>query len=160
MVSPLHPGHPSVGLPPVYSPRNLAAPIATSMMASLTSISSRHTGQRYRYSSGGGPNGSSRASGGSGSWRLRRILPSPYCFQLIMDDAIGRVPDAPDPHVTVTVWTAQGVPTCALLVALAVRHRCHNLDRPFDDTLHHGPSLVNHVFHLGKCLGCLHAVIP
>src|SRR5262249_4910781 len=66
MVSPLHPGHPSVGMPPVYSPRNLAAPIATSIMASLTSISSPHAGQRYRYSSGGGPNGSSRASCGSG----------------------------------------------------------------------------------------------
>ena len=46
MVSPLHPGHPIMGIPPVYSPRNLAAPIATSMMASLTSISSLQTGQR------------------------------------------------------------------------------------------------------------------
>ena len=46
MVSPLHPGHPIVGIPPVYSPRNLAAPMATSMMASLTSISSPQTGQR------------------------------------------------------------------------------------------------------------------
>jgi Hsp70 protein len=46
MVSPLHPGHPSVGIPPRYSPRNLAAPIATSMMASLTHISSPQTGQR------------------------------------------------------------------------------------------------------------------
>ena len=80
IVSPLHPGHPSVGIPPVYSPRNLAAPTATSMMASLTSISSPQTGQRYRYSSGGGPKGSSRPSCGSGSWCLRRILPSPYCF--------------------------------------------------------------------------------
>src|SRR5215470_7534193 len=75
MVSPLHPGHPRVGMPPVYSPRNLAAPIATSIMASLTRISSPHAGQRYRYSSGGGPNGSSRAAGGSGSGRLRRIFP-------------------------------------------------------------------------------------
>ena len=46
MVSPLHPGHPIMGIPPVYSPRNVAAPIATSMMASLTSISSLQTGQR------------------------------------------------------------------------------------------------------------------
>src|SRR5882724_4907269 len=35
MVSPLHPGHPIVGIPPVYSPRNVAAPMATSMMASI-----------------------------------------------------------------------------------------------------------------------------
>src|SRR5262245_13834899 len=46
MVSPLHPGHPIMGIPSVYSPRNVAAPIATSMMASFTSISSLQTGQR------------------------------------------------------------------------------------------------------------------
>src|SRR5262249_42753274 len=106
MVSPLQPGHPSVGMPPVYSPRNLAAPTATSMIASLTSISSPHPGQRYRYSSGGGPKGSSSPSCGSGSWCLRRILPSPYGFQLIMDYAIGGVPDPPHLHVMVTVRTA------------------------------------------------------
>ena len=46
IVSPLHPGHPIVGIPPVYSPLNLAAPMATSIIASLTSISSPQTGQR------------------------------------------------------------------------------------------------------------------
>jgi hypothetical protein len=106
MVSPWHPGHPSAGIPPVYSPRNVAAPIATSMMASLTSISSPHTGQRYRYSSGSGPQGTSKPSCRIGSWRLRRILSSPYCGQLIMDDPIGRMPEVPDPHVAVTVRTA------------------------------------------------------
>jgi hypothetical protein len=40
IVSPLQPGHPIVGIPPVYSPRNVAAPTATSMMASWTNISS------------------------------------------------------------------------------------------------------------------------
>src|SRR5262249_36380555 len=77
-----------------------------------------------------------------------------------MDDAISRVPEAPAPPLTMTEGAAPGVPTCALLVALAVRHRCNDLDRPFDDTLHQGPSLVNHVFQLCQCLGCLHAVIP
>src|SRR5262249_58357043 len=119
MVSPLHPGHPSVGMPPVYSPRNLAAPIATSMMASLTSISSRHTGQRYRYSSGGGPNGSSRASGGSGSWRWRRIFPPFYGLQLIVDDPLFWVPYPPYPHLPLAVPTPPPVPPPALLVSLA-----------------------------------------
>src|SRR5947209_6754698 len=67
MVSPWHPGHPIMGIPPVYSRRNLAAPRATSMMASLTSISALQTGQRERYASGGGPNGASRAAGRIGS---------------------------------------------------------------------------------------------
>src|SRR4029434_1074002 len=59
IVSPLHPDHPIVGIPLVYSPRNVAAPIATSMIASLTSSSSPQTVQRYKYSSGGGPKGMS-----------------------------------------------------------------------------------------------------
>src|SRR5262245_37527468 len=114
MVSPLHPGHPSVGMPPIYSPRNLAAPIATSIMTSLTSISSPHAGQRYRYSSGGGPNGSSRAASGSGSWRLRRIFPPFNSLQLIVDDPIFGVPYLPDPHLRLAVRTAQRVAPLAL----------------------------------------------
>src|SRR5215467_13540849 len=135
MVSLLHPGHPSVGMPPVYSPRNLAAPIATSMMASLTSISSRHTGQRYRYSSGGGPNGSSRAAGGSGSWRLRRIFPPFNGLELIVDDPMFGVPYLPDPHLRVAVRTAQWVAPRALLIPLAVGQRGENPDRVHDDAL-------------------------
>ena len=46
MVSPLHPEHPIVGIPPVYSPRNFAIPMAASMMASLTSSSAPQTAQR------------------------------------------------------------------------------------------------------------------
>src|SRR5215471_13965483 len=145
MISPLHPGHPSVGMPPVDSPRNLAAPIATSMMASLTSIASPHTGQRYRYSSGGGPKGSSSPSCGSGSWGLRRILPSPYCFQLIMDDTRARMPEPPHAHLTLTVRTAQGVAPGAWLIALAVGHRGDDCDRPLDETSDLGQGLVHHV---------------
>src|SRR5262252_8980428 len=128
MVSPLHPGHPSVGMPPVYSPRNWAAPIATSRMASLTSISSPHAGQRYRYSSGGGPNGSSRAAGGSGSGRLRRIFPPFNRLKLIVDDSIFGVPYFPDPHLRLAVRTAQRVAPHALLIPLAVGQRGDNLD--------------------------------
>src|SRR6266446_10976554 len=46
MVSPLHPGQSICGMPPRYSPRNLAAPTTTSMIASLTNISSPQTPQR------------------------------------------------------------------------------------------------------------------
>src|SRR5262252_2738973 len=89
------------------------------MMASLTSISSPHTRQRYRYSSGGGPKGSSSPSCGSGSWGLRRILPSPYGLRFIMDDTIARMPDPPHAHLTLAVRTAQGVTPGALLIALS-----------------------------------------
>src|SRR5438128_11897763 len=133
MVSPLHPGHPSVGMPPVYSPRNLAAPTATAMMASLTSISSPHPGQRERYASGSGPKGSSRPSCGSGSWCLRRILPSPHGFQLIMNHAILRVPYLPYPHLCFAVRTAQGISTGTGLVAFSIALGRNNLDGPLDD---------------------------
>src|SRR5215831_18689804 len=159
MVSPLHPGHPSVGMPPVYSPRNLAAPIATSMMASLTSISSRHTRQRYRYSSGGGPNGSSRAAGGSGSWRLRRLLPPFNGLELIVDDPIFGVPYLPDPHLRVAVRTTQRVAPRALLIPLTVGQGDDNLNRPFDKALHFRQGGLHHALQLGKRLGRLHAVI-
>src|SRR5215475_15443343 len=159
MVSPLHPGHPSVGMPPVYSPRNLAAPIATSMMASLTSISSRHTGQRYRYSSGGGPNGSSRASGGSGLWRLRRIFPPFNRLKLIVDDSIFGVPYFPDPHLRLAVRTAQRVAPHALLIPLAVGQPGNDLNGSLDHAFHLGHSFANQHLQLGKRLGRLHAVI-
>src|SRR5262249_6557060 len=159
MVSPLHPGHPSVGMPPVYSPRNLAAPIATSMMASLTSISSRHTGQRYRYSSGGGPNGSSRASSGSGSWRWRRIFPPFNGLELIVYDPICGVPYLPDPHRRLAVRTAQRVAPRALLISLAVGHRGDNLDGLLNEALDFRQGGLNHALQLGKRLGRLHAVI-
>ena len=101
-----------------------------------------------------------KASDRVGAWRLRRILPSPHGFELVMDDPIGRVPDAPDPHVAVTVWTAQGVAPDAALVALAVGQRCNDLERALDDVLHLCQGLVKHVLDGGKRLGGLRAVIP
>src|SRR5262245_24899347 len=148
-----------IGIPPVYSPRNLAAPIATSIMASLTSISSPHTGPRYRYSSGGGPNGSSRAAGGSGSWRLRRIFPPFNGLELIVDDPIFGVPYLPDLHLRMAVRTAQRVAPRALLIPLTVGQGGDNPDRPFDKALHFRQGGLNHALQLGKRLGRLHAVI-
>src|SRR2546430_6472701 len=86
----------------------------TSMMASLTNISSPQTEQRYRYSSGGGPKGSSIPSVGGGSGFLRRILPSPHRFQFVVDHAIGRVPYPPQPHFALTMRnSARGLAPCS-----------------------------------------------
>jgi hypothetical protein len=77
-----------------------------------------------------------------------------------MDHPIGRVPYPPDLHITLTVWTAQGVTPGAPLIALAVGQRGHDLDRALDDVLHLGQGLVNHVLDCGKRPSGLHAVIP
>src|SRR5215470_8473576 len=146
-------------MPPVYSPRNLAAPIATSIMASLTRISSPHAGQRYRYSSGGGPNGSSRAAGGSGSGRLRRIFPPFNSLKLIVDDSIFGVPYLPDPHLRVAVRTTQRVAPHALLIPLAVGQPSNDFNGSLDHAFHLDHSLANQHLELGKRLGRLHAVI-
>ena len=45
-----------------------------------------------------------------------------------MDDAIDRVPDAPHIHSALTVGTAQGVPTRALLIPLPVGQGSDDLD--------------------------------
>jgi hypothetical protein len=76
-----------------------------------------------------------------------------------MDEAIGRMPDAPHAHLPLTVRTAQGVPTGALPVALAVGQGGDDLDRPLDDPLHLGQGLLNHLLELGKCLGRLYPVV-
>src|SRR5688500_17681716 len=120
MVSPLQPGHPSLGMPPWYSPRNLAAPTATSMIASLTRSSAPQTGQRYKYSSGGGPKGMSMPSLGIGSFPGRSISSLLDCFQFVIDYPIFRMPHLPDAHLVLTVPTDQRIATQALLITLAV----------------------------------------
>jgi hypothetical protein len=70
------------------------------------------------------------------------------------------MPDTPDLHGAVTVRTAQGVPTRALLVALAVGHRCNDFDRALDDAFDLGQGLMNHLLDLRKRLGGLDPVIP
>src|SRR5438552_2783594 len=159
MAETLNPAHPTVGRPPVYSPRNVAGLIATRMWASLTSICSRHAGQRYRYASGGGPNGSSRASGGSGAWRLRRIFPPFHGLELIVDDPIFGVPYLPDPHRRLAVRTAQRVAPRALLIPLAGGQRGDNLDGRLHEALDFRQGGLHHALQLGKRLGRLHAII-
>src|SRR5437867_12150040 len=55
-----------------------------------------------------------------------------------IDYPIGRVPDAPQPHLSPTVRTPQGISTGALLVALPVGQPGDNLHRSLDDALHLG----------------------
>jgi hypothetical protein len=76
-----------------------------------------------------------------------------------MDDPIAWMPDAPDPQVTVTVHTAQGVSPGALLIALAVGHWGDDFDRALDDPFDLGQSLLNPMLDRGKRLGGLHPVI-
>jgi len=76
-----------------------------------------------------------------------------------MNEAIGRMPDAPHAHLMLTVRTAQGVPTRTLLVALAGGHRCDNLHRSLDDTLDLRQGLLHETLQRGKRLGRLHPII-
>src|SRR2546425_7101184 len=41
-------------------------------------------------------------------------------FTAHIDHPIGRMPDAPQPHLTPTMLTDQGIATCALLITLLV----------------------------------------
>jgi hypothetical protein len=77
-----------------------------------------------------------------------------------MDEAIGRMPDAPHAHLPLTVRTAQGVSPAALLIALAVGPGGNDLDRPPDDARDPGQGIMNHALDLRKRLGGLHPVIP
>src|SRR4051812_39311054 len=81
MVLPLHPGHPIVGIPPIYSPRNLAASTATSPMASLTNISSPQTAkyleEKERQSADRG--GSTRRDFSTAACRETRRPPWVFC---------------------------------------------------------------------------------
>src|SRR6266446_5362990 len=159
MVSPWHPGHPSVGMPPVYSPRNLAAPTATSLLTALTSSAAPQTGQRERYASGGGPKGSSRATGGSGAWRLRRLLPPLKGRALSMDEALSRMPETPHAHLSLAGRTAHGVSPAALRIAWAGGEGGHDLARPWAEALDLGQRFLPPALQLGNGFGRLPPVI-
>jgi len=77
-----------------------------------------------------------------------------------MNEAIGRMPDAPHAHLMLTVRTAQGIPPRALLVPLPVGQPSDNLHRALDHALHFSQGRLNRHLHLGKRLGGLHPRIP
>ena len=76
-----------------------------------------------------------------------------------MDEARGRMPDAPHAHLPLTVRTAQGISPAALLRALAVGEGSNDLDRPVDEALDFGQSFLNQALQLCKGFGRLHPVI-
>src|SRR5438477_9123752 len=79
---------------------------------------------------------------------------------LVIDHSIGRVPDAPYLHLTLTMRTDQGISTRTPLVSLPVGQPSNDLDRSLDHPLHLGQGRLNRHLHLGIRLGRLHAVIP
>ncbi len=62
------------------------------------------------------------------------------------------MPEAPHPHLSLTMRTAQGVPTGALLIALPIGQPGDDLHRALDDAFHLGQGGLNHAFHLGERL--------
>src|SRR5262249_44116608 len=92
----------------------------TSMMASLTKSSVPHTGQRYGYSRGGGPKGSSRSSLACGTSSCRRISSPTHRLELVIHHTVLRMPHLPHVHLMVAMRTAQRVATGTLMVAFPI----------------------------------------
>src|SRR6266567_7464998 len=80
-------------------------------------------------------------------------------FTAHIDHPIGRVPDTPYPHLTLTVRTDQRVPSRTLLVPLPIGESGDDLHRALDHALHLRQRRLHRHLHLGKRLGRLHAVI-
>src|SRR4029434_10413966 len=57
----------------------------------------------------------------------------PCAFTAHIDHPIGRMPDAPHPHLPPTVRTAQGISPSTLLIPLAIRHRRDDLNGPLHE---------------------------
>lgn len=70
------------------------------------------------------------------------------------------MPDAPAPHITVTVRTTPGVAPGTLLIPLTGGHRRDDRDRPLDDTRDLDQGVMHHMLDRGQRLGGLHAIIP
>src|SRR5262245_32814416 len=81
-------------------------------------------------------------------------------FPLVIDDSIGRVPNAPYSHLCPAVGTLKRIAPRALLVALPVGPAGDDLDRAFDDLLHLGQRRLNDQLDLDKRLVGLHPIIP
>src|SRR2546426_4616910 len=77
-----------------------------------------------------------------------------------IDHPIGRVPDAPYPHLTLTVRTDARGSTGALLIPLPVGQPGDALHGALDDAFHLGQGGLHHALHLGKRLGGLPPIIP
>src|SRR3989441_4451907 len=83
----------------------------------------------------------------------------PCAFTAHIDYPIGRVPDAPHPHLSLTMRTAQGVPPRALLIPLPVGQPGNDLNGSLNHAFHLGHGPANQHLELGKRFRGLHAVI-
>src|SRR4029450_7582740 len=101
----------------------------TSMMASFTKSSVPQTGQRYGYSTGGGPKGSSRSSLACGTSSCRRISSPTHRLELVIHDTVLRMPHLPHVHLMVAMRTAQRVANRTLMVAFPITLGRDDLDR-------------------------------
>src|SRR4029434_6675512 len=54
---------------------------------------------------------------------------------LVIDHPVGWVPDAPHLHLSLAVWTPEGITTCALRIPLPVGQAGDDLDRALDHAL-------------------------
>src|SRR4029453_4202742 len=131
----------------------------TSMMASFTKSSVPHTGQRYGYSRGGGPKGSSRSSLACDTSSCRRISSPSHRLELVIHHTVLRMPHLPHAHLMVAVRTEQRIATGTLTVAFPVALGRDDLDGTLDDAPHLCQGLTNHAFDLCKRLGRLHPII-
>src|SRR5262249_20809933 len=103
--------------------------------------------------------GTSTLVSGAGSLRGWGIRAAFDHLHLVVDHPVGRMPDAPQPHLTPTVRTDQRISTRALLVPLPVGHPGDDLHRALDYPLHLRQRHLNRHLHLGKRLGRLYPVI-
>src|SRR2546427_10706735 len=119
-------------------------PMPTAMMASFTQSAVPHTGQRYGYSSGGGPKGSSRSFLACGTSSCRRISSLSHRLELVIHHTVLRMPHLPHPHLMVAVRPAQRIATGPLTVAFPVALGCADLDGTLDDAPHPRESFASH----------------
>jgi hypothetical protein len=135
-------------------------PRPASIMASFTSSSVPHPAQRYGYSSGGGPQGSSKPSLDLSALSWGRLSPPVDRPTLVIHHALLRVPDLPDAPLLLTVWTAPGIATGALLVTLPGALGGDHLASTGPQALDLRQSLAKPGADLFTRLGRLHPLIP
>jgi len=90
---------------------------------------------------------------------LDRIEQRPH-LRLVIDHPVGRVPDTPPSHLTLTVRTAQRISPRAVFLPLPGGQPGDARHRALDHALHLGQGRLHAPLHLGKRLGGLHPIIP
>src|SRR3989454_11937411 len=128
----------------------------TSMMASFTKSSVPHAGQRYGYSMGGGPKGSSRSSLACGTSSCRRISSPTHRLERVIPHPVLRMPHLPHVHLMVAMRTAPRIATGPLTVAFPITLGRDALDGTLDHAPHLRQGLLHQACDLVNRLGRLH----